>query len=294
MGLHCMSHLIAFGLGYSAAAIGGALLEQGWRVTGTSRSTSKMKAMAEAGFKPILFSDEQDIAEALKTATHCLVSVPPGESGDPVLALYGEALREAPKLSWAGYLSTIGVYGDLKGAWADEETPAVPDTERGEARLRAEGAWQAFCASRRFPLDIFRLAGIYGPGRSPLDRVRAGDAQRIVKPGQVFNRIHVSDIAQTVLAAIHQRRTDPGRRLFNVTDDKPAPPQDVVLYAAELLGMAPPPEVPFEQAGLSPMARSFYAGNKRIRNIKIKRHLGVRLKYPTYREGLAALAGKAS
>ena len=191
-----------------------------------------------------------------------------------------------------GYLSTIGVYGDLEGGWADEDTPAVPDTERGAARIEAEAAWTAFCRERGLPLDIFRLAGIYGPGRNPLDRIRRGEARRIVKPGQVFNRIHVDDIAQTVAAAIFQERQEPGTRLFNLADDEPAPPQDVILYAAELIGAPPPPEIPFESAALSPMARSFYAGNKRIRNDKIKRELGVALKYPTYREGLARLAGR--
>ena len=231
-----------------------------------------------------------------------LVSSPPGmapsasgfgcggcEADDPVLAAYGPALGSAPGLRWAGYLSTIGVYGDLQGAWADEETPAEPDTERGMARIEAESAWTAFCSEQGLLLDIFRLSGIYGPGRNPLDRVRRGEAHRIVKPGQVFNRIHVEDIAQTVAAAILQERREPGTRLFNLADDEPAPPQDVILYAAELIGRAPPPEIPFEEAALSPMARSFYAGNKRLRNAKIKRELGIALKYPTYREGLRAL-----
>jgi nucleoside-diphosphate-sugar epimerase len=206
-----------------------------------------------------------------------------------VLTVYGQALRAARNLRWAGYLSTIGVYGDFQGGWADEDSPAEPDTERGRARMEAEAAWSAFCAGRGLPLDIFRLSGIYGPGRNPLERVRSGEARRIVKPGQVFNRIHVADIAQTVAAAIAQERQEPGTRLFNLADDEPAPPQDVILYAAELLGAPPPPEVPFESAALPAMARSFYAGNKRIRNDKIKRELGIALKYPTYREGLRAL-----
>jgi nucleoside-diphosphate-sugar epimerase len=198
-------------------------------------------------------------------------------------------MRSAPELRWIGYLSTIGVYGGLDGGWAGEETPAEPGTERGRARIEAEGAWSAFCRERGLPLDIFRLAGIYGRGRSVLDRIRAGDARAIVKPGQIFNRIHVDDIAQTVAAAIAQDRREPGTRLFNVADDEPAPPQDVIRYAARLLGAPPPPEIPFDSADLSPMARSFYAGNKRMRNDKIKRELGVVLKYPTYREGLRAL-----
>ncbi|MGO9174167.1 MAG: SDR family oxidoreductase [Rhodomicrobium sp.] len=285
-----MNQLFVFGLGYSASAIASLLLKSGWRVLGSVRSPGKSGSAAANGFSPVLFSDAAGIGQALQSATHCLISVPPCDAGDPVLAAYAEALRAAPKLRWIGYLSTIGVYGDLQGAWADEETPAEPETGRGGARIEAEAAWSAFCNQRAVPLDIFRLAGIYGPGRSPLDRIRVGDARRIVKPGQVFNRIHVDDIAQTVAAAIFQERRKPGTRLFNVADDEPAPPQDVILYAAELIGAVPPPEFPFESAELSPMARSFYASNKRMRNDKIKRELGIRLRYPTYREGLRAIA----
>jgi nucleoside-diphosphate-sugar epimerase len=302
-----MNHLFIFGLGFSASAIGAALRRDGWQVSGTVRSSAKFDALKAQGFAPLLFGDAGGVRRALDGATHCLVSVPPREpgpvssplgvaasgsgreTGDPVLAAHGPALRAASSLRWAGYLSTIGVYGDLQGAWADEETAAEPETERGVARLEAEAAWTAFCRERGLPLDIFRLAGIYGPGRNPLDRVRRGEAHRIVKPGQVFNRIHVDDIARTVAAAIFQERLEPGTRLFNLADDEPAPPQDVILYAAELIGVPPPPELQFEEAALSPMARSFYAGNKRLRNAKIKRELGVALKYPTYREGLRAL-----
>jgi nucleoside-diphosphate-sugar epimerase len=289
MGLRIMKHLFVFGLGYSASAIAALLRQSGWQVSGTVRSPAKFEALRGQGFAALLFGDADGVRKALHSATHCLVSVPPREAGDPVLAAYDEALRTAPGLCWAGYLSTIGVYGDLDGAWADEDTPAEPDTERGVARIEAEAAWTAFCAGRGLPLDIFRLAGIYGPGRNPLERIRRGEARRIVKPGQVFNRIHVDDIAQTVAAAVFQERAQPGTRLFNLADGEPAPPQDVILYAAELIGAPPPPEVPFEEAALSPMARSFYVGNKRIRNDKIERELGVALKYPTYREGLRAL-----
>ncbi|MGO9546430.1 MAG: SDR family oxidoreductase [Rhodomicrobium sp.] len=284
-----MNHLLVFGFGYSASAIGALLQRQGWRVSGTVRSPEKCKAIEERGFEPLLFNDRAGVEQALRSATHVLVSVPPGETGDPVLSNYGDALRSAALLRWTGYLSTIGVYGDLQGGWADEESPAEPDTRRGEARLAAEAAWNTLCREAGLPLDIFRLAGIYGPGNSSLDRVRAGDARRIVKPGQVFNRIHVEDIAQTVTAAMGQERRQAGTRIFNVADDEPAPPQDVILLAAELLGACPPPAIPFEIAELSPMARSFYTGNKRMRNDKIKRELGVVLRYPTYREGLRAL-----
>ena len=285
-----MNRLFVFGLGYTAAAVGALLREKGWPVSGTVRSPEKFESVKRRGFVPLLFSDGNGIGLALRGATHCLVSVPPGEAGDPVLAAHREALRRAGSLRWAGYLSTIGVYGDLQGAWADEETPAEPGTGRGSARIEAETAWSAFCREHALPLDIFRLAGIYGPGRNPLDRVRAGGARRVVKPGQVFNRIHVEDAAQTVAAAMLQERGEAGTRVFNVADDEPAPPQDVILFAAGLIGVPPPPEVPFESAELSPMARSFYSGNRRMRNDKIKAELGVVLSYPTYREGLRALA----
>jgi nucleoside-diphosphate-sugar epimerase len=284
-----MNSLFVFGLGYSGSAIGDLLRQKGWEVSGTIRSPERREGLKGQGFVPVIFSDDEGVRRALEKATHCLVSVPPGEDGDSVLAAYGEALRSAPDLRWTGYLSTIGVYGDLKGGWADEDTPAEPETGRGGARIRAEAAWAAFCRERSIPLDIFRLSGIYGPGRNPFGRIRGGKAHRIVKPGQVFNRIHVEDIAQTVAAAIFQERREPGTRLFNIADDEPAPPQDVILYAADLIGAPPPPEIPFEAAALSPMARSFYEGNKRIRNAKIKRELGVVLKYPTYREGLQGL-----
>jgi nucleoside-diphosphate-sugar epimerase len=282
--------LFIFGLGYSALAAGSLLQKIGWQVKGTARSRKKFETLKSRGFTPLLFSNRAGIEEALADATHCLISVPPAEAGDPVLAAYSEALRASGPLRWVGYLSTIGVYGDLGGGWADEETPPGPETGRGEARLKAETAWAEFCCARWIPLDIFRLAGIYGPGRAPFAKIRAGDARRVVKPGQVFNRIHVDDIAQTVTAAILQDQREPGTRLFNVTDDEPAPPQDVILYAARLMGAPPPPEVPFESADLSPMARSFYSGNRRVRNTKIKRELGIVLRYPTYREGLQALA----
>ncbi len=283
-------NLFIFGLGYSAAAIGSLLRKEGWQVTGTLRSAAKFEALKSQGFVPLLFSDKARVEDALSEATHCLVSVPPSETADAVLQAYGSALRGATRLSWVGYLSTIGVYGGLDGRWADEETPAGADTCRGAVRIEAENAWAGLCRECGLPLDIFRLGGIYGPGRSPFERIRAGTARRIVKTGQVFNRIHVADIAQTVVAAMSEGNRPEGLRLFNVTDDEPAPPQDVLLYAAELIGAPPPLEIPFENAELSPMARSFYAGNKRMRNDKIKRELGIRLLYPTYREGLRDLA----
>ena len=220
-----MNNLFVFGLGYSASAIGALLEQKRWQVLGTARSAAKFEALKAQGLTPVLFSDADGIARALANATHCLVSAPPGEAADPVLATYAQALHAAARLHWIGYLSTIGVYGDFQGAWVVEDTPSEPDTERGFARLKAEAAWTEFCRERGLPLDIFRLAGIYGPGRSPLDRIRLGEARRIVKPGQVFNRIHVDDIARTVAAAIFQERQEPGTRVFNAADDAAGDPR---------------------------------------------------------------------
>ena len=214
--------------------------------------------------------------------SHILTSISPGQDGDPVLAAHGPDIEAAKYLEWVGYLSTTGVYGDHQGDWVDEETPLVPSTERGIARVEAEAAWTALGV----PLHIFRLAGIYGPGRGPFAKVRSGKARRIIKEGQVFSRTHVEDIAQVLEASMD--RPDPGRA-YNVCDDDPAPPQDVIAYAAELLGLPVPDAIPFEDAQLSPMAQSFYAESKRVRNDRIKDELGVRLIYPDYRAGLRAL-----
>lgn len=284
-----MSNLFVFGLGYSAMAASTILEAGGWRVSGTVRQASKASAIEKGGIAPVLFDDRPAVESALQTATHLLVSTPPFEGGDPALSTYGQALGDAPLLRWIGYLSTIGVYGDHAGEWVDEETPTAAPEGRKSARVEAENAWRDFANERGLALDIFRLAGIYGPGRSPLDRIRAGDARSIVKPGQVFNRIHVDDIAQTVIAAIRRDRRA-AVHVFNVTDDEPAPPQDVLRFAAELIGAPPPPEIPFVEAQLSPMAKSFYEENKRVHNARIKRELGVVLHHPTYREGLTALA----
>ncbi|MEL6317923.1 MAG: SDR family oxidoreductase, partial [Pseudomonadota bacterium] len=235
------------------------------------------------------------IAAALETSDHLLISAAPdpalgeAQGGDPLLsAARGAAAAAAGRLRWAGYLSTTGVYGDHGGAWIDEGAPRAPATERGRWRVRAEDAWGALARETGLPLHVFRLAGIYGPGRGPFSKVRAGTARRIVKPGQVFSRTHVEDIATVLAASI--ARPNPGAA-YNVCDDLPAPPQDVIAHAAELLGLAPPPEVSFEEAKaeMSPMAVSFYAESKRVSNARIKEELGVALAYPTYREGLAAL-----
>jgi len=271
-----MPHLFCFGLGFSAQALIRRLLPMGWTVSGTNRDG----AMVE-GCNVWRFDGGTSIPDAaLDGVTHLLLSVPPGPDGDPVYRLHYNMLSRR-HFDWVGYLSTTGVYGDRSGDWVDEESPLTPTTDRGRRRLEAERAWTDLLGAH-----LFRLAGIYGPGRNQLVSLRDGTAKRIVKPGQIFSRIHVDDIAGVVEASIAM--PNPGRA-YNVCDDEPAPPQDVVTYAANLLGMPPPPEIAFAEADLSPMAKSFYAESKRVANRRIKEELGYRLLYPTYREGLRAL-----
>ncbi len=285
-----MSALFVFGMGYSAELTASLLSELGWQIMGTGRSPGRLAELASLGFSPVPFSDRKAVSAALATTSHLLISTPPVAGVDPAYAAYADEVRQASSLKWIGYLSTIGVYGNHDGAWVDETTPVAPDVDRSRARVEAEREWMDVAASIHMPVDIFRLGGIYGPRRSPLDRVAEGRAQRVIKPGQIFNRIHVEDIAQTVVAAILQPAETVTPRVFNVTDDLPAPPQEVTAFAAELLNRPPPEEVAFEDAVMSPMARSFYEDNKRVRNSKIKTELGVSLRYPTYREGLKGLA----
>jgi nucleoside-diphosphate-sugar epimerase len=284
-------HLFCFGLGYTALALARALKAQGWRVTGSFRDAAHAEEARALGLEIVIFDRAHPIADIdarLAGATHLLSSVPPDETGDPVLAVHGTAIaRAAPHLAWIGYLSTTGVYGDRRGGWVDESSALTPTGARGRRRLEAETAWLALPR----PAHLFRLAGIYGPGRSALDTVRAGKARRVVKPGQVFSRIHRDDIVQVLLASI--ARPNPGAA-YNVCDDDAADPAEVITHACRLLNVTPPPEVPFEAAQLSPMARSFYDDNKRVRNDRIKRELGVTLKYPDYRAGLAALLAAES
>ncbi len=277
--------LLSIGHGYSAEALARRLMPQGWRVIGTTRSPERAEQLRSRGVEAVIWPGA-NLRPAIADATHLLSSVSP-RNGDPVIAALGEEIAAAaPHLAWVGYLSTTGVYGDRQGGWVDEASPLAPATRRGAARVEAEQEWQALARRVGLPLHIFRLAGIYGPGRGPFEKVRAGAARRIVKPGQVFSRIHVDDIAQVLEASM--ARPDPGA-VYNVCDDEPAPPEDVLTHAAELLGLPPPPEVAYEAAELSEMARSFYAESKRVRNDRIKRELGVRLFYPDYRAGLAAV-----
>ncbi|HET6468842.1 MAG TPA: SDR family oxidoreductase [Geminicoccaceae bacterium] len=277
--------LFCFGCGYSARVLARRLLARGWRVRGTTRTAEKAAGLAALGIEPFLFGRDHPLADprqALAGVTHVLTSIAPDAAGDPVLDLHRPDLGRITDLAWVGWLGTTAVYGDRGGAWVDETTPIDPTLARADRRARAERAWLA----SGLPVHLFRLAGIYGPGRNALLNLREGTARRIVKRGQVFSRIHVDDIA-TVLEASMARPT-PGR-IYNVADDEPAPPQDVVAFAASLLGIPPPPEQAYETAELSPMARSFYRDNRRVRNDRIKAELGVALAYPTYREGLRAL-----
>lgn len=275
--------LLSFGHGYSAQALAKVLEPQGWRIIGTTRTEEKLTTFMEAGVEPRLWPGA-DMTPALNAATHVLISAAPSENGDPVLEeLRFEIESRATQFEWVGYLSTTGVYGDHAGAWVDETSPLTPATKRGEARVKAEAQWADI---NGLPLHIFRLAGIYGPGRGPFAKVRAGTARRIIKEGQVFSRTHVEDIAQVLAASIASPNSG---AIYNVCDDDPAPPQDVIGYAAELLNLPIPPAIDFETAEMTPMARSFYAESKKVRNDRIKDQLGVELRYPDYRAGLRAL-----
>ena len=275
--------LLSFGHGYSARALARLLLPQGWRIIGTTRSHDKAAEICAEGTHPLVWPGA-DIIPALDSATHLLISAAPDEQGDPVLHLLRDAIAaRAGQFRWVGYLSTTGVYGDNGGDWVDEQSPLNPATKRGQARVAAEAAWAAIPG---LPLHIFRLAGIYGPGRGPFEKIRQGTARRIIKPGQVFSRTHVEDIAQVLAASI--ARPNPGAA-YNVCDDDPAPPEDVIAHAAHLLGLPVPTAEDFATAEMTPMARSFYAESKKVRNDRIKSELGVRLLYPNYHAGLAAL-----
>jgi nucleoside-diphosphate-sugar epimerase len=282
--------LFCFGLGYSAEVLARRCLAAGWHVAGTAREANHLARLTDLGIETFRFDRQHGLpGGALAGTTHILASVPPDADGDPVLDLARPAILAAKSsLSWIGYLSTTGVYGDYAGAWVDERSALRPSSSRSWRRVNAEAAWLDLHRREALPSHVFRLAGIYGPGRCVLDEVRAGQARRIVKQGQVFSRIHVEDIAAVLQASM--TRPAPGG-IYNVCDDEAAPPEDVVAFACDLLGAVVPPETPFEQAILSPMAQSFWVDNRRVHNDRIKHDLGVTLQFPTYREGLRALAG---
>jgi dTDP-4-dehydrorhamnose reductase len=286
-----MSQLICLGLGYSAEHYVAAFGQKFDRIVGTMRNKERAAVLnAYGGLQALLFDGKaatSELQQAIVAADAALISIPQDAGGDPVLRVCGDAFARAQRLRSIVYLSTVGVYGDRDGDWVDEATPPQPFSARGRERLAAELAWQDFGARRGVAVAILRLAGIYGPGRNVLLQVARGGARRIVKPGQIFNRIHVADIAQAIDAAF----TRQANGIFNVADDEPSPPGDPLALAAQLLGVDPPPEVPFAEAApsMSPLALSFWQECRRVRNDKLKRELGVALRYPTYREGLRAL-----
>ncbi len=292
--MHPQSRLFCFGLGYTARTLARALSAEDWHIAGTSRSAGSQGSPPEEDIALAVFDGNAPLVDAGQTlagTTHVLISPPPGTAGDPVLAHHAADIAALDGLRWVGYLSTTGVYGDRTGAWVDETSVLEPTSERSRRRVAAEQAWLALWRERGVPVHIFRLAGIYGPGRSVLDSLRAGTAKRIDKPGQVFSRIHVDDIVQVLRASMAQ--PDPGA-VYNLCDDDPAPPADVVAFAAELLGVEPPPLLSFAQAELSPMAESFYRDSKRVRNERIKAELGIQLKYPDYKSGFRAVLASES
>ena len=279
-----------FGLGFSSTAAAKLLQNDARTValSGTVRTPEKADRLRSAGINAHVFDGTTPgltLGPDLRQASHVIFSIAPSAEGDPALIHHRADLDAADDLQWLCYYSTVGVYGDFGGDWIDETAPLVPRNDRSDRRVLAEQAWRDYAATRGVPLTILRLAGIYGPGRSTFDKLREGTSRRVVKPGQVFNRIHVDDIARVTALAAEARLSG----TFNLGDDEPAPPQDVIAHAAAMMGIEPPPELPFEGAEMTPMQRSFYADNKRVSNAAIKRALGIELLYPTYREGLAAI-----
>jgi len=289
-----LPHLFCFGLGYTGMALARQLDGAGWRVSGTCRDRAQAEALAASGISAFTFSGNSPgndtIADVLSESTHILSTVPPSatDSGDPVLRTFDVRLGEMKSPSWIGYLSTTGVYGDTGGAVVTEEAPTAPTGPRGERRVAAEQEWLSLYQSHGAPVHIFRLPGIYGPGRSNFDQLKNGKARLVHKPGHLFNRIHVDDIVQTLRASMAHPNAG---AIYNVCDDEPAAPADITAYACELSGLTPPPLVPFDDAKetMSEMALSFWKDNRRVSNARIKDELGVSLLYPSYREGLAAL-----
>lgn len=279
-------HLFCFGYGYTCDYLGHELVKEGWKISGTTRSCEKREELRARGICAHIFDHEKPLLDPyaiLDGVTHLLISTPPDDHGDTVFQLHGIDLAKIPSLKWVGYLSTTGVYGDRGGEWVDEKGELRPTSKRGSRRVEAEAQWMSLYRHYNMPLHVFRLAGIYGPGRSALDSVRAGMARRINKPGHVFGRVHVEDIVQVLLASMHNPA--PGN-IYNVCDSNPAPSHEIIEYACQILGRPVPPMVDFEDANLAPITRSFYMDNRRVRNDKIKSELGVALKYDDYKAGL--------
>ena len=280
--------LFCFGYGYSCNYLAHSLREssEDWHIAGTTRDHEKYESLKQSGVDIHIFDDQVPLIDPLyilEGTTHLLISTPPGDEGDPTFLAYAQDILQIPTIEWVGYLSTTGVYGNRSGEWVNETAELRPSSKRGSRRVKAEEQWTSLLKSNNLPLHIFRLAGIYGPGRSALDSVRAGIARRIDKPGQAFSRIHVEDIVRCLRASMNNPQSG---GIYNICDDEPAPSHEVIEYACELLGKPVPPLVPFEEAQLPPMAQSFYMDNKRVKNERIASELGVTLKYKTYREGL--------
>lgn len=278
-------------MGYTAEHLAAALRNKEIVVGATARTIAGVNRIRNLEYQGFIFDGQKEainIDDNVLNASHILISIPPDDNGDPTLRYHEKTIANS-KVQWIGYLSTIGVYGDHSGGWVDEDTPVQPISERSRRRVLAENFWLEFGNKNNKRVEIFRLAGIYGPQRNFLDDLRNGNARTILKKGQVFNRIHVDDIAKTLICSLTYPKKS---SVYNVTDDQPASSQEVHEFAAKILGIPSPPEIPFEKAQLSEMARSFYLENKRVRNDRIKRELGVKLMFPTYKEGLTYLAKK--
>lgn len=282
--------LFCFGYGYVAQALAQTLKEQdpSWQIAGTTRDLEKLRAIKAQGVQAYLFDDDHPLDDpfvALDSVTHVLISTPPDDNGDPAFTLHADDLSRIDTIQWIGLLSSTSVYGDRDGGWVDEQSEQRPTNKRGSRRALAEAQWLSLHANDRMPVHIFRLAGIYGPGRSALDAVRAGNSRRIDKPGHAFNRAHVDDIVQVLMASMN--KPNPGQA-YNVSDDVPSPSHELIAEACKLLKLPVPPLIPFDEVDQAPMARSFYLDNKRVKNELIKSELGVKLKHPDYTSGLKA------
>ncbi len=280
--------LFCFGFGYVCDYLAYSLKQTGnWDIAGTTRNNEKRRILRNnRKIEAYLFNNEQPLADPLyflEDATHILVSTPPNDKGDPTFLIHGEDIAKLKNLKWIGYLSTIGVYGDRNGGWVDEDSEIRPNSKRGSRRAKSEQQWLSLHKEYNLPLHIFRLAGIYGPGRSALDTVKTGAARRVDKPGHAFNRIHIDDLVNILIASM--KNPNPGN-IYNIADDRATPSHEVIEYACNLLNVDVPPLLPYSEADLAPIARSFYKDNKRVHNDKIKKELGIKLLYPDYKSGL--------